>query len=110
MSCKKNKWWPHNWFCLKGLYWIFVVLFYIVLAFVLWNIGQMIYVAKTNPAFTGALFWETFVSFSIQAASFLLGLLTVSVILKALHKIVHAVAPCCCQDKKEEVVVVKSEK
>ncbi len=106
MGCKKNKWWPHNWLCLKGLYWIFVALFYITLAYAIYIVCLM----STTPMLTGAAYWENLFNFLINALSIMLGFLTVAGVLKALRKIVHAVAPCCCHSEgKEEVVVVSTQ-
>ena len=105
MSCKnKCCWWPHNWLCLKGLYWVFVAFFYLAIVYTLYVAYMMI----TNPMLTGVAFWESFLSFLINAVSLMIGFLTVAAVLKALRKIVHAVAPCCCQTeaKPEEKVVV----
>lgn len=111
MSCKKNKWWPHNWLCLGSLYWIFIGLFYVIFIFTLYNIVQMVQATLTNPAFKGPVFWQSLIYFIIQAGSLMIGFLAVAHILRALRKIVCAVAPCCChENKKEEVVVTKSEK
>ena len=70
------------------------------------------YMMIASPMLTGAAFWENFLSFMVNALSIMIGFLTVAKILKALHKIVHAVAPCCCHEaeKKEEVTVTKQDK
>ena len=106
-NCKWCRWLPHNWFCLRGLYWIFVTLFYLTLAYTLY----LVYVICTAPMLSGAAFWSALFGLIMNALSIMLGLLTIAVILKVLRKIVHAVAPCCCQkeEKKEEVVVVSSQ-
>lgn len=104
MACK-NKWWPHNWLCLKGLYWIFVALFYATLAFTLYAIYQIL----VSPMLTGYDMWSMLFNVLISNLSMMLGLLTVAAILKTLRKIKKAVAPCCCEAKKEEVVVVSTE-
>ena len=109
MSCKnKCCWLPHNWLCLKGLYWIFVAFFYLAIVYTICVVYMMI----ASPMLTGAAFRESLISFVINAFSIMIGFLTVANILKALRKIVHAVAPCCCQheEAKEEVVVTKQEK
>lgn len=108
MACNHKRccWFPHNWFCLRGLYWIFVTLFYLTLAYSLY----LIYVVSTAPMLSGAAYWSALLGLILNALSVMLGLLTVAAILKALRKIVHAVAPCCChEEKKEEVVVVSSQ-
>ncbi len=104
MACK-NKWWPHNWFCLRGLYWIFVALFYLTLIYTLY----IVYLMSTSPMISGADYWQSLFGFLVNSFSVMLGFLTVAAILKALRKIKKAVAPCCCEAKKEEVVVVSSE-
>lgn len=100
MGCCKKKccWFPHNWLCLKGLYWVFITLFYVAIAYTLY----VAYLMISSPMLSGAAFWESFLSFIINALSIMLGFLTVAAILKALRKIVHAVAPCCHEEHKEE--------
>lgn len=99
MSCKKKCcWWPHNWLCLKSLYWVFVGLFYLAILYTLY----VVYLMIASPMLTGAEFWGSLFSFLINALSIMLGLLTVAAILKALRKIVHAVAPCCGHEDKQE--------
>ena len=69
-----------------------------------------VYLIATAPMLSGAAFWSAMLGAVLNGLSVMVGLLTVAVILKALHKIVHAVAPCCChEEKKEEVVVVSSQ-
>ena len=104
MACK-NKWWPHNWLCLRGLYWIFVALFYFTLAYTIYIVFKM----STSPMLSGDAYWQSLISFLINSFSIMLIFLTVAAVLKALRKIKAAVAPCCCEAKKEEVVVVSSE-
>lgn len=104
MACK-NKWWPHNWFCLKGLYWIFVALFYITVLYTIY----IVYLMSTTPMLTGTAYWQSMFGFLVNSLSIMLGFLTVAAILKALRKIKKAVAPCCCEATKEEVVVVTSQ-
>lgn len=111
MSCKMNKWWPHNWFCLKGLYYIFIVLFYLTLAYTLyWGTNILIHV-KDFP--NGYTFWFTFLQLLFTCCGTMLGLLTIAKILHAVRKIKKAVAPCCCdahnEETKEEVVAVVTE-
>jgi len=100
MGCCKKKccWLPHNWLCLKGLYWVFITLFYLAIAYTLY----VVYLMVSSPMLSGAAFWESLLSFVINALSIMLGFLTVAAILKALRKIVHAVAPCCCQEQAKE--------
>ena len=105
MSCKnKCCWWPHNWLCLRGLYWTFVALFYFAIAYTIY----IAYLMVRSPMLIGQDFWIALVSMLFNALGVLLGLLTITVILKSLRKIVHAVAPCCCHEQaegKEEVAV-----
>lgn len=107
MSCNKKHccWWPHNWFCLKSLYWIFVAFFYLSIVYTIYVVCVM---AK-SPMLTGQVFWETLFSFLINACSIMLAFLTVAAVLKALRKIVHAVAPCCCHEEKKEEVTATTE-
>ncbi len=105
MACKKNKWWPHNWLCLKGLYWVFVVLFYLTIAYMIYAI----YTISASPMLAGADKIMMLTNIILGDLIAMLGFLTVAAILKALHKIVKSVAPCCCEQAKEEVVVVSSQ-
>ncbi len=104
MACK-NKWWPHNWFCLKSLYWIFVALFYFVLIYMVY----VIVVMTRSPLLMGLAYWQNVLWMLFTGLGYMLSLITIATILKTLYKIKHAVAPCCCEAKKEEVVVVASE-
>ena len=104
MACK-CKFVPHNWFCLKGLYWIFVTLFYLTIAYAIYIVVLM----STTPMLTGAAYWENLFNFLINAFSIMLGFITVAKVLKAVAKIKKAVAPCCCEAHQEEVVVVSSQ-
>ena len=101
---------PHNWFCLRGLYWIFVTLFYLTIAYTIY----LVYVITTSPMLTGAAYWQSLIGLLLNALSIMLGFLTVACILKTLRKIKQAVAPCCCEkekeEKKEEVVVSTQDK
>lgn len=109
MACNHKHccWFPHNWFCLKGLYWIFVTLFYLTVAVTIY----WIYMLSTTPMLTGGAYWQSLVSLLLNSFGVMLLFLTVAGILKALRKIVHAVAPCCCHkdEEKAEVVVTKQE-
>lgn len=111
MACNHKYccWFPHNWFCLKGLYWIFVTLFYLTIAYTIY----LVYVISTSPMLTGAAYWQSLFGLLFNAFGYMLGFVTMAVILKILFKIVHAVAPCCChnkEEKKEEVVATKQDK
>lgn len=98
-NCCKGACWtkflPHNWLCLKGLYVVFVVLFYITVGFALYMAWQL----ATFPMISGREFWMALGIVEAQILGAALGLLTVSKILKTLAKIKHAVAPCCCQEE-----------
>ena len=114
MSCKnKCCWWPHNWLCLKGLYVVFLVLFYLTVAYTIYGVCFMLF----SPELTGQALWANLISFLINAFGVMIGFLTVAGILKALRKIVHAVAPCCChteaaeeENKEETTTEVAQEK
>ncbi len=100
-------WFPHNWLCLKGLYWTFVTLFYLTIAYTIY----VVYAISTTPMLSGAAYWESLVSLLLNAFSIMLGFLTIAGILKALRKIVHAVAPCSCQkEEKEKAAASKKDK
>ena len=109
-KCCKGKCWckflPHNWLCLKGLYVLFVVLFYICLVFAIFMACQII----AHPMITGNEMWMAlgfYVGESLVAALFFL---TVSKILKVLRKIKQAVAPCCCTEDKKDTKEEKEAK
>ena len=109
MGCKLKHscWFPHNWLCLRGLYWVFITLFYLTLAVTLY----WVYMLSTTPMLTGGAYWQSLLSMLINSLSMMLGFLTIAVILKVLRKIDHAVAPCCCHgEEKAEVVATKQDK
>lgn len=101
-KCCKGKCWtkflPHNWLCLKGLYVLFVVCFYVCFAFAIYMAIQI----STHPMITGAEMWTALSFYVGQALAAAVFCLTVSKILKTLAKIKHAVAPCCCEAEKKE--------
>lgn len=90
--CKYAKWWPHNWLCLKGLSVIFLVLFYLSLAYAVFQA----YAIFTHPQFVGAEMWVAVLFYVGGDLAAGIGFLTVAKILKALRKIKQAVAPCAC--------------
>lgn len=98
--CCKGACWckflPHNWLCLKGLYVVFTVLFYVAFAFAIYMAIQL----ARYPMLSGYDFWMTLGIVEAQILGTALVLLTISKIVKALAKIKHAVAPCCCKDEK----------
>ena len=96
--CKYAKWFPHNWLCLKGLYVLSLVLFYLVA--VDWII-KVIQIAN-YPGFTKDMMWVALKNYTLSAASLLFIFLTVAKVVKALRKIKQAVAPCCCDEKAEK--------
>lgn len=102
-NCCKGKCWmkflPHNWLCLKGLYFVFVALFYIAFVFAIYMAIQIL----TFPMISGREMWTALGIVEAQILGAALGLLTVAKILKVLAKIKHAVAPCCHEEKAKEV-------
>ncbi len=96
--CKYAKWFPHNWLCLKGLSIVFFVLFYVALAYLIF---QDISILR-HPGLTGGWKWVALLGYTLQNAGVAIGFLTIAKILQALRKIKHAVAPCCCDAKAEE--------
>ena len=108
-NCCKPACWhcflPHNWLCLKGLYVLFVVLFYIAVAFGIYMAVQL----STYPMLSGRDFWIALGIVEAQILGTALALLTIAKILKALAKIKHAVAPCCCQEEKPAKKASKKE-
>ena len=99
-ECCKGKCWtkflPHNWLCLKGLYVLFVLAFYVCVLFALY----MAYIISTNPMVTGADMWTALVFYVGRALVTAVVCLTLSKIIKALCKIKKAVVPCCCETNK----------
>lgn len=96
--CKYAKWYPHNWLCLKGLSIVFIVLFYLTLAHLIYQAISIL----THPAFTGSTMWMILLGYTLSEAGVAIGFLTVAKILQALRKIKQAVAPCCCETKATE--------
>ncbi len=101
--CKYAKWFPHNWLCLKGLYYVFVSVFYLVLIAL---IAQIVIIAN-YPFASSAEMWQALISTLVQNLFVAVGALAVAKILNALRKIKQAVAPCCCETKKEETKETK---
>ena len=97
--CNKGACWckylPHNWLCLKGLYVVFIVLFYVALAFAVYMTVQI----ASYPMLSGRDMWMVLGTVLAQILAGALGLLTIAKVLKVLAKIKHAVAPCCCQEE-----------
>ncbi len=110
-NCCKGACWckflPHNWLCLKGLYVVFIILFYATLAFCVYMTWQI----ASYPLLTGKEMWMVLGGLWAQILGAALALLTVAKVLKVLAKIKHAVAPCCCQaDHAEEKTAKKAAK
>ena len=101
-KCCKGKCWckflPHNWLCLKGLYFVFIALFYIAFVFAIY----MAYQILSFPMISGKEMWMALGVVEAQILGTALGLLTIAKALKALAKIKHAVAPCCHEEAKQE--------
>jgi hypothetical protein len=93
---------PHNWLCLKGLSITFLVLFYALLILWLIQFGFLLFQGIPAMRLAGASYKDIVVALWGQMPSIvmpvilMLFFLTLSKILKALRKIVHAVAPCGC--------------
>lgn len=100
-KCCKNKCWmkflPHNWLCLKGLYVVFIVLFYLALVLAIFTTFQIV----RHPLFSSGELWGTLIMAVGQVLGLALMSLTTAKVLKALGKIKQAVAPCCCHEEKE---------
>ena len=88
---------PHNWLCLKGLSILFLVCFYICLAFAIFMAVQI----GKHPMITGAEKWMALAFYVGQSLAAAVGCLTMAKILKALGKIKQAVAPCCCHNEEK---------
>lgn len=96
--CKCAKWWPHNWLCLKGLAVLFLVLFYVTLAFTIFQDVQIL----RHPLITGSQMWLAVLLSTLSNLGIAIGFLTVAKVLIALRKIKQAVAPCGCSAKEEK--------
>ena len=103
--CKSCKWWPHNWLCLKGLSVLFVVLFYVTLAYAVFQA----YAVLTYPMLTGSAKWLGAGFYFLTYVLYAFGFLTVAKILQALRKIKKAVAPCGCSMAQAEEEPAESE-
>lgn len=103
--CKSCKWWPHNWLCLKGLYVLFVVFFYIALAYAVFQA----YAIFTHPQLSGSEMWMAAAVYVLTDVFTAIGFLTVAKILQVLRKIKKTVAPCGCAMKEAEEKPAESE-
>ncbi len=90
--CKYAKWFPHNWLCLRGLYFLFLGLFYLAFCYAIY---QAVVIFR-HPTITGAEMWAMVAYYVFSDLALAVGFLTVAKILKVLRKIKQAVAPCCC--------------
>jgi hypothetical protein len=88
---------PHNWLCLKGLYVLFIVLFYLTLVFTIYQDVQIF----RYPLISGSQMWMAVVFATLSNIGIALAFLTIAKILNALHKIKTAVAPCGCSTGNE---------
>ncbi len=104
--CKNAKYWPHNWLCLKGLYVLFVVLFYAALVYAVFQA----YAIFTHPQLSGKEMWLAAAVYVITDVFTAIGFLTVAKILNALRKIKKAVAPCACSMAEEKPAESETEK
>jgi len=108
-NCCKGACWtkflPHNWLCLKGLYVLFIILFYLAVAFGIYMAVQIL----SYPMIAGREMWVALAIVEAQILGTALGLLTLSKILKALAKIKNAVAPCCCAEDEKPAKKAKKE-
>lgn len=96
--CKCAKYWPHNWVCLKGLYVLFIVLFYIMLAFAIFQDVQIF----RHPLITGSQMWLAVLMATLSNLGVAVGFLTIAKVLNVLRKIKKAVAPCACSTEAEK--------
>lgn len=90
--CKCGKWWPHNWLCLKGLHVFFTAMFYLALAYAVFQAVAIL----RHPLLTGAEMWAALAFYVLSDLGAAIGFLTISKILGVLRKIKKAVSPCCC--------------
>lgn len=101
-KCKCAKYWPHNWLCLKGIYWTFIVLFYIALVTFVYSLISLISVPAAIYEGAGQSKWIFMFNSLVPMFIGVLGCLTVAKVLQAVRKIKKAVAPCCCSAQAEE--------
>lgn len=106
-KCKCAKYWPHNWFCLKGLHCLFVVLFYISIIAAVYFTVQLCRIPAEMYAAAGQMKTVVVLNYLIPTLLGAVGFITIATILKTLHKIKKAVAPCCCHEEAEPEVTVE---
>lgn len=107
-KCKYAKFWPHNWFCLKGLYWIFVALFYISVIAAVYFTVQLCRIPSEMYAATGQSKLIAVMNYLIPTLLGALGFISMAKVFKALRKIKKAVAPCCRHEEAHPEVTVES--
>lgn len=95
--CKYAKWFPHNWLCLRGLYFLFLGLFYLAFCY---SIYQAV-VIFAHPTITGAEMWTMVAYYVLSDWAAAICFLTLAKVLKVLRKIKQAVAPCGCSAQEE---------
>ncbi len=102
--CKCAKWWPHNWLCLKNLYYVFIALFYLTLVSALYFLISALLVPAGAFENVGQNKWFFILNTLTPILLGSLLSLTIAKIIKVLRKIKHAVAPCGCEVKPEVTV------
>lgn len=88
----KSKWFPHNWFNLKVIAIINIVLFYVAIGFTLFQLGSLWYYIFTfdGPVPYGRALMDS--GFILVSGVLIgVGFLTIAKIIKILKKIKHAV-------------------
>lgn len=96
--CKYAKFLPHNWICLKGLYFLFLGVFYLVCCYGVYQAVMILIYPQASWAQKGMMAAQYLLNDAIVAIAFL----TLAKVLHALYAIKKAVAPCCCTAEAKE--------
>lgn len=99
--CKCGKWWPHNWLCLKSLYWVFIALFYLTLVSAVYFLISAMLVPAGVFENAGQNKWFFILN---TVTPILLGTimsLTIAKMIKVLRFMKQALTPCACEEEHE---------
>jgi hypothetical protein len=99
--CKCGKWWPHNWLCLKSLYWVFIALFYLTLVSAVYFLISAMLVPAGVFENAGQNKWFFILN---TVTPILLGTimsLTIAKMIKVLRFMKQALTPCACEAEHE---------
>ena len=99
--CKCGKWWPHNWLCLKSLYWVVIALFYLTLVSAVYFLISAMLVPAGVFENAGQNKWFFILN---TVTPILLGTimsLTIAKMIKVLRFMKQALTPCACEAEHE---------